>query len=155
MRLRLIWGFLVLTLVVMLTCKQDDDPDSNANFFHCKIDGADYRITGDGAYAVDFGDHLIIYGVDADNFTVYIQIQKTNLSVGDYTFDNDNFGYVIPDEPGAAGFASFVGGGSGKVTLTKVEDDRYEGSFEFMAFDFGDDRLGTEVTDGDFSVLER
>ena len=49
-------------------------------------------------------------------------------------------------------FATAWGGGSGSVTITELDADHVEGTFNFKAFDAATETVEKDMTDGKFNV---
>jgi hypothetical protein len=138
-------------ILALVSCKKDEDSDSG-NSFTAKVNGETYEAEELLAYATSFGDYTNVYGVaDASGTgeTMYFAV-PTGATKGTYQFDADYPAYYV-DADGNA-FATVWGGGSGSVTITEIDADHVEGSFNFKAFDAATEAEETNVTDGKFNV---
>ncbi len=150
---------LLLTITLAFTsCSDDDDSGSggtnDSSFFQCKIDGADYKITGDnGAYAKQTGaDLFVIYGtedVTKANFrNVYISLPKVPTK-GTYDITSNDIGSGSFFQS-AKLYNSAFPGGSGKLEITEISGSRVKGSFNFVATTVTSEQK--KITEGSFDV---
>jgi hypothetical protein len=145
-----ILSIVLLGILAFVSCKKDEDKGGNS--FTAKINGETYEAEGLLAYATSFGDYTNVYGVaDASGTgeTMYFAI-PTDAAKGTYQINADYPAYYV-DADGNA-FATVWGGGSGSVTITELDADHVEGTFQFTAFDAATEAVEKDVTDGKFDV---
>ena len=145
-----IFFFLLLGLLVTTSCKKDEDKSGSS--FSAKINGESYEAEGLLAYATSFCDYFNVYGVADASGTgevMYFSI-PTGATKGTYQFDADYPAYYVDADDNA--FATVWGGGSGSVTITEIDADHVEGTFQFTAFDAATETVEIVVTGGKFNV---
>lgn len=145
--------------LVFFSCNDDDSSgdSSSGPFFQCKIDGQDYKVTGENsAYAKKTGvDLFVIYGSEDATKSgfrnVYISLTK-EPSAGTYEITNNDVGTGSFLQPSTAVlYNSAFPGGSGKLTVTEKTATNIKGTFEYVAPDAsgGAKRV---ITEGSFDV---
>lgn len=156
-------SFLTLLCTLMLliiSCKKEDEVTTETAAFQCKIENIDYKITGTGAYAYFDADEDRIYGTEVVDKTIkeprslYIAFAK-DKGVGTHTInDSDNYAFFL-DEKGVA-YRSNYKNSSGTLTISEKTDKIIKGTFSFTANTQpnGNGKKIT-VTDGSFSVVYR
>lgn len=145
-----ILSIVLFSILALVSCKKDED--SGGSSFTAKVNGENYEAKGLLAYATSFSDYTNIYGVaDASGTgeTMYIAI-PTDATKGTYQLDADYPAYYV-DADGNA-FATVWGDGSGSVTITEIDADHVEGTFNFKAYDAATETVEKAVTDGKFNV---
>jgi hypothetical protein len=146
-------NFLTITLLLVLfssACKKDGN--GSGSFFSCQLDGAKYYVDGLYAYATNFSDDTVIYGVkdQGEGETIYISITK-GTTKGTYPFDGDKyFGYYV-DKSNKA-HASIWGAGNGSVTIDEIDATHIKGTFQFNAYDADTETVKKEIKSGEFDV---
>ncbi len=137
-------------LLSITSCKKDED--NGGSSFTAKINGENYEAKGLLAYATDFSDYHSVYGVkdvSGTGETMYFSF-PLDATKGTYPFDADYPAYYV-DADGNA-YATAWGGGSGSVTITEIDADHVEGTFQFKAFDAATEAVEKAVTEGKFDV---
>jgi len=152
--------FLILIFTSALlfsSCAKDEESSSDntsASFFQCKIDGTDYKITGDNnAYAKQTGSDLfVIYGSEdatkANFRNVYISLPKVP-SVGKYDINTNDIGSGSFFQS-AKLYNSAFPGGSGTLEITEKTETRVKGTFNFVGTTTTSEQKN--ITDGSFDV---
>lgn len=160
---------LPILVLVFISCSSDDDPIDNmdpisnsndsSDFFDCKIDGTDYHVEDQGAYALkdfDAPGSTNVYGVidptNANTTIMYIRVDDTAPLNVDHDFDEDAFFALVTE--GVDGYATYpIVGGSGFVRITERDDENIAGTFAFTATNIVDSNVQMVVTEGSFNVL--
>jgi hypothetical protein len=134
--------FLLSLIFIFTACNNDDDSSGGSDsgsFFQCKIDGQDYKITGEtGAYAKKTGaDLFVIYGSEdatKQGFrNVYISL-TAEPTTGTYEITNNDVGSGSFLQPSTAVlYNSAFPGGSGKLIVTEKTATNIKGTFEYVA----------------------
>lgn len=156
--------FLTLLLVTasIISCGKDDDggtgSDGNSDtFWYCKIDGEDFRIDGEYAFAsyFDVDNTIAVYGSEdqavAGFASVFIALKNDDGMVGTYDLspDGDATGTYLDTDPSES-FTTAFEGGEGTLEITSIDDEFVEGTFSFVAFDGNGN--SKNITDGSFKV---
>lgn len=143
--------FLALAILSTSACKKDNNGDSGGSSFSAKLDGAAYEADGLWAYATDFSDRYTIYGLEDDGkgATMYLSI-PLNATEGTYPLKSEYPAYYV-DANGNT-FSTVWSDGLGSVTITEIDADHVEGTFEFTAYDAVNAALAVVVTAGEFDV---
>ena len=140
----------MLLLVSVISCKKDDNKDST--FFRFKIDGADYEATGLLAYATNFSDYFVIYGVKTQGSTetCYISLPQ-GIGTGTHNLDDsDHSGYYVDGSSKA--FSTNWGASTGTITIDEIDAAHVKGSFQFTAYDSDTETVKRTITEGQFNV---
>ncbi len=145
-----ILSIVLFSILALVSCKKDNGGGGNS--FFAKINGETFEVDGFYAYAADFDDHFNIYGVkdEGQGETIYVAV-PTGTAKGTYAFDADNF-YAYYTDPDGGAFSTVWGGGSGSVTISEIDADHVEGTFQFNAFDAATEAVEKAVTEGKFNV---
>ena len=150
---------LLIGATAFTSCSKNGDdqptptPTEDGPFFSMKMDGEQYLSEGLLAYAVDWDDHVNVYGVkDLDSGeAIYIAIPKEILETT-YTFGDNTEGTfaVIAFEDHS--YNTFYEGGEGQVTVTSFDGVNIKGTFSFTAVDYDDLDHTLIATEGEFDV---
>ncbi|HLO54586.1 MAG TPA: DUF6252 family protein [Saprospiraceae bacterium] len=151
-------SILIFTSVLLFSsCVKDDESssdNSSSSIFQCKIDGTDYKITGDNnAYAKQTGSDLfVIYGSEdatkANFRNIYISLPKVP-SVGKYDINTNDIGSGSFFQS-AKLYNSAFPGGSGKLEITEKTETRVKGTFNFIGTTTTSEQKN--ITEGSFDV---
>lgn len=153
---------LLLVTVSIISCGKDDDGGtsgggSSDTFWYCKVDGEDFRIEGDYAFATyfDIDNTIAVYGSEDQAVpgfaTIFIALKNDDGMVGTYdlSLNGDATGTYNDTDPSETFLSAFEDGG-GTMEITKIDDEFVEGTFSFTAFDGNGN--SKEITDGSFKV---
>jgi hypothetical protein len=140
-------------------CKKEQNTVTTAatSTFLCKVDGADYKVTGTLAYGFNFGDSFGIYGLtgNGNQETCFITL-PTGTGKGTYTFNTNtsamrgNFTDLAQKD-----YSTLWGQGTGTVTITELDAVHVKGTFAFTAYDGDTGVTKKTITDGAFNVAFR
>lgn len=149
-----------LTILLVTSCKKEDDVTPETAFFQCKIDNVEYKIEGTGAYAYFDTSEDRIYGTEVVDKSIkeprslYIAFPR-GKSVGTFAINDDNNYAFFLDSKGVAHRSNYKNS-SGTLTISEKTDKIIKGTFSFTANTQpnGNGKKIT-VTDGNFSVVYR
>lgn len=145
-------ALLSLTLSAV-SCKKDNNGDDT--FFRFKLDGNQFEATGLLAYATNFSDYFVIYGVKTENSneTCYISLPK-GIGTGTHNLDDsDHAAYYV--NANSEAFSTNWGASSGSVTIDEIDESHVKGTFQFVAFDAETETIKKTITEGTFNVAFR
>lgn len=123
-------------------------PASGAGYMMtAKLDGKDWTATSLIPDEDQRSSYIRIAGEDGEGNSISFQLWKRGLSPGAKTaFSEDHAADVnIKD------FSGFLGGRSGEVEITKMDDKWMEGKFQMTATSLQSDKK-VEITEGKFRV---
>jgi hypothetical protein len=154
--------FATIALVCALAfaaCKKEQNaaPNAATSSFLCKVDGADYKVTGTLAYGFNFGDSFGIYGLtgSGNQETCFISL-PAGTGKGTYTLNTTtsnmrgNFTDLAQKD-----YSTLWGQGTGTVTITEIDATHVKGSFSFTAYDGDKGVTKKTITEGAFNVAFR
>lgn len=139
---------LVIIGFAFSSCSSDDDNTTTSeDHFTAKIDGNEFEATN---LMATNGILLFQISGTGDQGNMAFNFNNNDISVG--TFDFDGVNYVGSFDLGSDGWSAE----SGSITITKYEDGRVEGTFNFI----GENNLGLldptapdiNVTEGSFAM---
>ena len=138
------------------SCSKDKDDQATPKegpFFSVKMDGEDFLAEDFLAYAVDWDDHVNVYGVRdlGGEEAIYIAIPKDILETT-YTFGDDTAGTFAVIAWEDYSYNTFYEGGEGQVTITDFDGVNIKGTFSFTAVDYEDPNHTLIATEGSFDV---
>lgn len=148
-------AFLAMALVVAASCSSDDAGGSgggSGSFLTSKVDGASFKaeIMGQSTVvAVRNGNFYQISGSNAD---------LKNIAIGLFNVTGEGTFEVGPDTDNVLSYlennvsydTSNCSGATGTVTITKLTEEKIEGTFSFTGKDDDNCANGKSVTTGKF-----
>ena len=158
----------ILSLVLLtFSCSKDDSPDpivppptaANTNFIRCTVDGVPYEITGNQVYNYkDAAGFNIAFNNTVLNTGIDMAI-KGVPAVRTYTCNSSNYttvGRLQYQTPDTTYTTAFCSGDTGIVTITSVNGNTIEGTFNFTCRGIAMCHLAAKViTNGTFKITYR
>ncbi len=157
-------GVIAMALALSVACSDDDNGGGGSTgtggFVKAKVDGVQFNnlsiqgvstvvatTTGAGAQRL-----IMISGSDAETNNMGIIMYGID-AVGEYTLDSDDDGSVlawIPANSESYDTSSDCAGASGTLKVTKLTNERVEGTFSFIGKDDVNCSESKSITDGSF-----
>jgi hypothetical protein len=127
------------------TASRGEAPSSSI-FLKCTINGKPWTATSVFRDPSAGSSYYLISG-ESSGITIGFNVYHAHMKEGDVKDFGSNLAYLMEGEKG------FDGGKAGKVTITKVDDNGFEGTFYFTAKEITYETPSTkkyEVTNGAF-----
>lgn len=145
---------IIASLIVLLfSCKKEEDTPLPSYYFSCKINGTAYSLKGEAAaYAtLKTADTYWIYGIEAaSGKEMYVRV-GVNQGVGTVQMKGTTQGSFLDADK--TSYHTNFNSGSGTITISEKTTTTLKGTFSFIANTFSTPIKKATVTEGDFYVL--